>query len=76
MKRLLTKNEIVKEASKDRTYCQLSVDMGMWASKAQDSKTLKAVGKWLQDLWDTYGSYDVTAEDVKALLRGEMPEKL
>ena len=40
----LTEEEIVKEASKDSSYCQLSVDIGLWASKAQ----LKKVVKWGQ----------------------------
>ena len=32
---LVTEKEIVKYASQDSTYCQLSVDVGLWASKAQ-----------------------------------------
>ena len=66
--RLLTEEEIVKEASKDSTYCQLSVDIGLWASKAQDAKTLKVVGEWLRFRFPDYGW-------IKTLLRGEMPKE-
>ena len=86
--RLLTEKEIVKEASKDGTYCQLSVDIGMWASKEQDTRTrkatLKAVGEWLEK----HGEYAHVAYNpsayldtknyhrlVEALKRGEMPEE-
>lgn len=40
---LLDEKEIVAYASKDSEYCQLSVDVGMWASKEQ----LKRVAEWL-----------------------------
>ena len=42
---LLTDEEIVAEASKDSTYCQLSVDIGMWAAKEQ----LKKVVEWIEN---------------------------
>ena len=32
---LLTEEQITKYACQDSTYCQLSVDVGIWASKAQ-----------------------------------------
>lgn len=34
---LLTEEQITKYACQDSTYCQLSVDVGIWASKAQKS---------------------------------------
>ena len=40
---LLTEEEIVAEASRDKEYCQLAVDVGMWARKEQ----LKKVVEWL-----------------------------
>ena len=39
---LLKDDEIVAEASKDSTYCQLSVDMGKWGATEQ----LKRVRDW------------------------------
>ena len=43
---LLSEDEIVAYASKDSEYCQLSVDVGMWAIKEQ----LKKVVEWLEGL--------------------------
>ena len=69
-KRLLTEDEIVKEASKDGIYCQLSVDIGMWAATTQDARTLKAAGEWIE-------KHDglVLPKYVEAFKRGEMPEE-
>jgi len=39
---IVTDAEIVKEASKDSTYCQLSVDMGHWGA----IKQLEKVRDW------------------------------
>ena len=39
----LTEEEIVAEASKDKEYCQLSVDVGMWAAREQ----LKRIVGWM-----------------------------
>lgn len=38
----LTDEAIVAEASKDSSYCQLSVDMGHWGAKTQ----LRMVVEW------------------------------
>ncbi len=35
---LLTEDEIVAYAARDKTYCQLSVDVGLWVAKAQAEK--------------------------------------
>ena len=37
----LTEDEIVAEASKDSTYCQLSVDIGMWAAREAQKKLIE-----------------------------------
>ena len=42
---LLTEDEIVKEASKDKEYCQLSVDVGMWAAREQMKRLLLGISK-------------------------------
>ena len=40
---LLNEKEVVTEASKDKEYCQLAVDVGMWAAREQ----LEKVVEWL-----------------------------
>jgi len=49
MSGLLTEDEIVAEASKDSTYCQLSVDIGLWA---RDTQTKRLV-EWLEAEMET-----------------------
>ena len=56
---LLTEEEIVAEASKDKEYCQLSVDVGMWAAREQ----LKRVVDFLCD----YGEEKTLEECWQAL---------
>jgi len=77
MNRLLTDKEIVKEASKDSTYCQLSVDIGMWAAKEEHKRTLKAVGEWLAGIIHNRNAVSSVLEiagNIDRLKRGEMPE--
>ena len=40
---LLTEDEIVAYAARDKTYCQLSVDVGLWVAKAQAEKIFDAL---------------------------------
>lgn len=84
MSRLLTEEEIVKEASKDRTYCQLSVDIGKWASKKQDKATLKTIGEAIKDYAHNKISFERLAElleinlyelDVAFRKRGEIKKE-
>jgi len=50
---VMNEAEIVKEASKDSTYCQLSVDIGNWAAKKQAEISFKAgikeVIEWIEN---------------------------
>lgn len=43
---ILSEDEIVAEASKDSTYCQLSVDIGLWAARKQYERTLGQIKDW------------------------------
>lgn len=50
----LTEEEIVAEASKDATYCQLSVDVGIWAAREQ-VKHLYSWGNEPCPHWEGFG---------------------
>ena len=41
---LITEDEIIAEASKDRTYCQLAVDIGVWAAETQLNRIMVFIG--------------------------------
>ncbi|MDD4873368.1 MAG: hypothetical protein PHE15_00095 [Dehalococcoidales bacterium] len=62
---LVPEEEIIKYASQDSTYCQLSVDVGIWATKAQkalDDKEKEEAVKKVLDFVDSYQVSVVTRE--------------
>jgi hypothetical protein len=80
MSRLLTDEELREEFARlEKTYKEVNMPW-FWAkavSKAQDAKTLKAVGEWLesrlkQDISNFTQGF-ITLGDIDTLNRGEMP---
>ena len=49
----LTEDEIIAEASKDKEYCQLAVDVGMWAAREQMKRLLLGISKETKKLDQT-----------------------
>jgi len=79
MDRLLTDEEIIKATASiphlvEGNIAHHRVVLGRRVANAEHSKTLKAVGEWLESRWVIDG-WCILEKEMEALKRGEMPKE-